>query len=76
VYGENGAQKLVFPKGKAANGNAYGEFDTTVSANSFYVVGDNTAPGASSDSDQWGLVPRADIVGVVVRRVSPDSRVF
>lgn len=76
VYSNTYPEGVSFPRGAAPNGNAYGEYDATVSPGSVYVVGDNTAPGGSFDSDEWGLLPDSNIVGLVTRRVSPDPRSF
>jgi hypothetical protein len=67
---------IAFLSGLAPNGNDYGEYDTTVSLGTVYVVGDNTPPGVSYDSDEWGLVPTSDIVGLVVKRITPSARNF
>jgi len=64
----------VFPSGVAPVGNSYGEYDATVDQGTYYVVGDNTVPGGSYDSDEWGLLPKADLAGVVTERTSPDPR--
>lgn len=68
--------QTTFPQGVTPAGNAYGEYDTTVDPGNFYVVGDNTQPGASYDSDEWGELPQSDIVGVVESRVSPNPTKF
>jgi signal peptidase I len=60
----------------APNGNAYGQYESTVTPNAFYVEGDNVVPGSSSDSDEWGLLPRADILGIVTARTDPSPRHF
>jgi signal peptidase I len=69
-------QPTIFPMGVAPVGNAYGEYDTTVDTGNLYVVGDNTEPGASYDSDEWGELPLSDVVGVVVSRTSPNPKSF
>lgn len=66
----------VFPSGVTPTGNQYGEYDTTVDQGSYYVVGDNTVPGGSYDSDEWGLLPQADVAGIVIERTSPSPRKF
>lgn len=76
VFSASDPNGVVFPQNALPNGNAYGEYDATVSAGNVYVVGDNTAPGGSFDSDEWGLLPLDDIVGLVTKRVSPDPRSF
>jgi signal peptidase I len=42
-----------------------------VARDSVFVEGDNRAPGASSDSRDWGDLPASEIVGVAVLRVLP-----
>jgi signal peptidase I len=76
VYGPGSSGGVTTPVGVAPIGNAYGEYDTTVDSGSFYVTGDNTAPGGSYDSDEWGLLPLGDVVGVVKSRTSPNPRTF
>jgi signal peptidase I len=76
VYDSSHPGGTVFPQGIIPNGNAYGEYDSTVTPGNVYVVGDDTAPGGSFDSDEWGLLPVGDIVGVVIRRTSPAPHVF
>ncbi len=67
---------VVFPVNPSPQGNAFGEYDTTVTPGELYVVGDDTAPGGSFDSDEWGLLPVSDVVGVVEKRTSPNPRNF
>ena len=66
----------TFPTGVTPAGNAYGEYSSTVDPGNVYVVGDNTQPGASYDSDEWGELPVTDIVGVVQSRTSPNPTNF
>jgi len=35
----------------------------TIGKNEFFVLGDNREPNASSDSREWGILPRTHIVG-------------
>jgi signal peptidase I len=42
-----------------------------VAGESLFVEGDNRAPGASSDSREWGDLPLRDVVGVAVWRLFP-----
>jgi signal peptidase I len=76
VFTPDNPQGSVFPAGVTPVGNPYGEYDATVDMGSYYVVGDNTVPGGSYDSDEWGLLPQADVAGVVTERTSPDPRKF
>ncbi len=43
----------------------------TLTEKEYFVAGDNREPGASSDSRQWGTVPRENIIGKVALRVYP-----
>ena len=76
VYTRNLPQGVAFPAGIVPNGNAYGEYTTSVAPGTFYVVGDNSVPGASYDSDEWGLLPRANVVGVVLSQTAPSSKII
>jgi signal peptidase I len=40
-----------------------GNQTVTVGENEYYVIGDNRNPNASSDSREWGVLPRSHIVG-------------
>jgi len=76
IYNAEHPEGLSFPQGVMPHGNAYGQYETTVGANMLYVVGDNSTPGSSYDSDQWGLLPMADVTGLVQQRLSPSPRNF
>lgn len=76
VYNRANPNGTVFPGNANPKGNAFGEYDANVTSGNVYVVGDNTAPGGSYDSDEWGLLPISDIVGVVERRTSPEPTNF
>ena len=76
IYTPGHPEGVVFPQGVAPSGNAYGEYDSNVTGGSYYVVGDNTVPGGSYDSDEWGLLPASDIAGVVLERTSPNPTRF
>jgi len=76
VYSSPNPKGVVFPLSPAPQGNAFGEYDATVTAGNLYVVGDNTAPGGSFDSDEWGLLPISDVIGVVEKRISPQPTNF
>lgn len=67
---------IVFPVNVMPEGNAFGVYPAEVTPGYVYVVGDNTAPGASFDSDQWGLLPVSNIIAVVTNRLSPSPREF
>lgn len=47
-----------------------GDKKVTVGDNEYFVLGDNRAPNASSDSREWGTVPRHMITGNAVLRIS------
>jgi signal peptidase I len=76
VYSASHPAGVVYPKLSNPSGDVNGEYKTTVLPGTAYVVGDNAMPGDSYDSDQWGLLPLNDIVGVVTRRLSPDPQNF
>lgn len=76
VFTPGSPKGVDFPAGVIPSGNEYGEYDATVEPGTYYVVGDNTVPGGSYDSDEWGLLPRSDITGVVIERTSPKPRKF
>jgi signal peptidase I len=76
VYSKEHPEGIIFPQNVVAGGNAYGEYETTVGQDELYVVGDNTVPGASYDSDEWGLLPKSDVTGVVTKRLEPNPRTF
>jgi signal peptidase I len=67
---------VAFPSGVTPLGQAYGEYEATVGAGQYYVVGDNAVPGGSFDSDEWGLLPAGDVAGKVISRANPSPRVF
>ena len=46
--------------------------DLTIPAGHYFVVGDNTTN--SADSRMWGPVPRGNIIGRIVYRYAPLSR--
>jgi signal peptidase I len=76
VYSSAHPNGAVFPVAATPQGNAFGEYDASVASGMVYVVGDNTAPGGSFDSDEWGLLPDTNVVGVVIERTSPSPRAF
>lgn len=47
-----------------------GDKKTEVKENEYFVLGDNRLPNASSDSRDWGTVPRDMITGNAVLRIS------
>lgn len=49
------------------------ETSWTVNEGQYFVLGDNREPGKSSDSRQWGLVPKANIIGKAAVRAYPLS---
>jgi signal peptidase I len=76
VYTNANTSGIVYPSESQPNGNAYGEYDTIVAPGTVYVIGDNAVPGASYDSDEWGVLPDSDVVGAVVKRLSPSPTNF
>lgn len=76
VYNAENPGGVTFPGGVTPNGNAYGQYETTVGPGMLYVVGDNTVPRASYDSDEWGLLPVTDVAGIVKQRLSPNPLNF
>lgn len=40
-----------------------GNISRTLGKNEYFVLGDNRTPNASSDSREWGVLPRSHIVG-------------
>jgi signal peptidase I len=50
-----------------------GDVDDTLGKNEYFVLGDNRFPEASSDSRDWGNLPRKDIIGKVWLRAWPPS---
>jgi signal peptidase I len=59
------------PEGLVTTGTA-GGVPVTLKDNEYYVMGDNR--GASSDSRSWGVLPKDDIVGKVLFRILPISK--
>jgi signal peptidase I len=76
VFSKDHAEGVVFPDHTAPLGSSYDEKETLVQTGDYFVVGDNTVPGASYDSDDWGVLPLSDIVGVVKKRTQPSPRTF
>jgi signal peptidase I len=76
IYSEANPNGVVFPSDTVPIGQPYGEFQTQIGVGEYYVVGDNVVPGGSYDSDEWGLLPVADIVGKVLSRSQPSPRLF
>lgn len=76
VYTPDKPEGIIFPQDAKTNSNAYGEYESTVDKDTLYVVGDNTVPGGSYDSDEWGLLPIANVAGVVTERLEPEPRKF
>jgi signal peptidase I len=69
------------PKGLVLNEDAYlpagritnGAIDRTLGPDEYFVMGDNRQ--FSSDSRAWGTVPKTDIVGKVLLRAWPVSKI-
>lgn len=76
IYNIAHPKGIQIPLAATPNGNAYGQYESVVAPNAFYVEGDNVVPGSSSDSDEWGLLPRGDILGIVTARTNPNPRHF
>ncbi len=51
------------------------EIDEVVAPGNLFMVGDNRAPGASSDSRSWGQLSEKDISGVAFFRLLPLSNI-
>ena len=49
--------------------------DVVVPNGNIFVMGDNRAPNASSDSREWGFVPADNIIGNVILRLYPFDKV-
>lgn len=45
--------------------------DVTIPPGDYVVIGDNRSPGGSSDSREWGFVPKEKIIGRVFLRYWP-----
>jgi len=52
-------------------GQTLGNQVRDLQADEFYVIGDNRAPGESSDSREWGILKRDHIVGKTWLRLLP-----
>lgn len=76
VFSSEHPEGVVFPRDAVGSGNDYGEYDATVGNGQLYVVGDNTAPGGSYDSDEWGLLPVGNVAGLVTKRLDPNPKSF
>lgn len=48
-----------------------GDQTVTVPRDNYFVLGDNRLPNASSDSREWGTLPRKNIIGKAWLRVIP-----
>ena len=49
----------------------YGDQEVTIGEKEYFVLGDNRKPNASSDSREWGLLPRDYIIGRAALRLIP-----
>lgn len=76
VYNSQHPEGMVYPQDIRPEGSVYEEHETIVGAQHFFAVGDNAVPGGSYDSDEWGTIGRADIVGIVKQRIEPSPRSF
>jgi signal peptidase I len=56
----------------ANGGNTAMVSDFTVPADDYFVMGDNRQ--ASSDSREWGFLPKEDIIGRVIVQAFPLDR--
>lgn len=48
-----------------------GDMTVTVPQDNYFVLGDNRLPNASSDSREWGTLPKQNIIGKAWLRVIP-----
>ncbi len=74
--GQPGGAAAGFPEIASARGAAREvprKAPIRVEEGTLFVLGDNR--GASSDSRHWGLLPREAVIGRVVARISPGSRI-
>jgi signal peptidase I len=76
VYSQAHLEGEVFPAGINSRDKPYNEQETIVEPGKVFVVGDNAVPGASYDSDDWGLLPMENLVGRVERRLEPNPKSF
>lgn len=53
------------------NISTYGDQKVTVGEGEYFVLGDNRRPNASSDSREWGLLPKNYIIGRAALRLIP-----
>jgi len=67
------SQAIILPSDVLAKGSVYDEREAVVEQGKVYVGGDNAVPGGSYDSDEWGLLPAENVVGVVTGRSSGGS---
>lgn len=56
------------------NIRTYGSQERTLGKDEYYVLGDNRMPNASSDSREWGPLPKNNIVGKAAVILLPVNR--
>jgi len=79
VQVENGIVKVndkALPENYITVHQTFGSQTKILGEGEYYVLGDNRDPNASSDSREWGPVPRENIIGKVWFRLFPNRATF
>lgn len=72
IYNQGNPEGMVLDEGYLPNNNlTYGNIDTTLKTDEYFVLGDNRL--SSSDSRVWGILKGEEIVGRAVLRIFPVS---